>query len=101
MIESIHHLDCRCEDFRHSIRFNVENDTGDVYVSTHINHCYPWYKRIWYALRYVFKQDSIDGHYDISYIKYEDYDKLRDILMRADIATAAYFSRVREQLNKE
>jgi hypothetical protein len=100
-IESIYHFDCRCEDFRHNIRFNVENDTGDVYLSTHINHCCAWYKRVWRAVRYIFKLDAIDGHYDVTFIKYEDYDKIRDVLMRSEIASAAYFSRIREQLAQE
>lgn len=98
MTDQIEHLDCRCQDFRHSIRFDIEDDTGYIYLSTHIDQCYPWYKRLWIALRYVFKRDAINGQYDVTFIKYEDYDRIRDILRRSEIASAAYFSRLREQL---
>lgn len=64
-------VDCACSDPSHSIRFSVDTtDTTEgpihefIIIETHLSSYHPWYKRIWLALKYIFKYDSKYGHYD-------------------------------------
>lgn len=48
---------CDCGDPDHMLVFDTWHwDEGDVdsYVSFSLSHGVPWYKRVWYALKYVF-----------------------------------------------
>lgn len=74
------YVECQCSDFNHVIRFNMSELDGDVYVDVRLNHYEPWYKRAWIALKYVFKQPHAYGHYDVTLLRSEDYQKLHDLL---------------------
>lgn len=94
------HFDCQCSDFNHTVRFTLDPRDGDVYLDVRLNYWDRWYKRIWNAIKYVFKRDVAYGHYDVTLLKEEDYDRLRDLLKRSEIAKAGAHARAREQLLK-
>lgn len=95
-----YHFDCQCSDFQHSFRFTLDPEDGEVWLDVHLANWLPWYKRVWAALRYVFKCDRAYGHYDVTILRDEDYDRLRDLLRRSEIAKAGSIGRAREQLIK-
>ncbi len=95
------HFDCACSSFDHVIRVSLDPDDGDLYIDVRLNSYIAWYKRVWAALKYVFKVDVAFGHYDCTLIKDEDYDRLRDLLKRSEIAKAGNLARAREQGREE
>lgn len=94
------HFDCQCSDFNHTIRFSLDRLDGDVWVDVRLNAYEPWYKRIWLGIKYVFGRPVAYGHYDVTMLKEEDYDRLRDLMNRSEIAKAAAVGRTRERLLK-
>lgn len=91
------HFECQCNSFDHLVRFTLDPEDGDVYLDVRLNHWVPWWKRAWNAVRYVFKRASAIGHYDCVLLKEEDYDRLRDLMKRSEIAKAGAHARAREQ----
>lgn len=79
------HIDCECSSFDHTIRFCLDQETGDLWLHTRLTTFLPWYKRIWRAIGYVFRPGrSSQGHYDETYISHADFDRLRALLMLAE-----------------
>ena len=65
-----HHVICACNSDEHTLRlmhFKADPEGGDdfdeVYWSVYLNP-YPWYKRLWVALRYLFGHRSKFGSWD-------------------------------------
>ena len=65
-----HHVICACNSDEHTLRlmhFKADPEEGDdfdeVYWSVYLNP-YPWYKRLWVALRYLFGHRSKFGGWD-------------------------------------
>lgn len=94
------HFDCQCSDFNHTFRLTLDPQDGEVWLDVRLNHYDPWWKRVWNAVKYVFKRDVAYGHYDVTLLREEDYDRIRDILKRSEIAKAGAHARAREQLLK-
>lgn len=92
------HLDCQCSDFNHAIRLTLDPRDGEIWLDIRLNYCDPWYKRILTAIKYVFKRPVAYGHYDVTMLKEEDYDRIRDMLKRSEIAKGGAVGRAREQL---
>ena len=40
------HIDCECSSLDHSIRFCVDQESGDVWLHTRLNTWLPWYRRV-------------------------------------------------------
>lgn len=88
-----HYVDCQCTHFNHTIRFMLDPSDGELWLEVHMNYCDPWYKRAWNAVRYVFKRTKSYGHFDTTILREEDYDRLRDMLNRSELAKVAARSR--------
>ena len=64
-----HHIICACYSDEHTLRLmhfkaDPERENSDeVYWSVYLNP-YPWYKRLWVAVRYVFGYRSKFGSWD-------------------------------------
>lgn len=91
------HFDCACSDFNHTVRFTLDPDDGDLYIDVRLNNWGHWYTRIWTAIRYIFKRHVAYGHYDVTILRDEDYDRMRDLLKRSEISKAGHIARIREQ----
>lgn len=87
------YIECSCDHPAHLIIFSydkVENslENGTKWyehewdVSYRLNYLLPWYKRIWYAIQYVFKKDFGKSHYYFDNIMWdkEQVEKIRDFL---------------------
>jgi len=80
-----HYFTCQCSDFNHLVRFNLSELDGDVYVDVRLNHYERWYKRIWIAVKYIFKKPHAYGHYDCTLLRVEDYPGLHDLMDRSKL----------------
>lgn len=79
------HLDCRCDNFIHSVRFHYDSEWRELQVETHLGNWLPWYKRVWLAVKYVFKvTHPVHLQYDCALIKPDDYPKLKALLEKAE-----------------
>ena len=65
-----HHIVCACASDEHTLRLmhfkgdpEKADDFDEVYWSVYLNP-FPWYKRLWGALRYVFGHRSKFGCWD-------------------------------------
>ena len=60
------YLECACTSNEHRLVFTLdpEDEEFPIYVSTFLHSYYPWYKRIWVAIKYVFGYRSRYGHFD-------------------------------------
>jgi hypothetical protein len=94
------YIECQCSSLNHVVRLTLDPQDGELYVEVHLNHCDPWWRRVWNALKYVFGRKVQDGHYDCTILRVEDYDVVRDMLRKSEIAKAAAHSRSREQRSK-
>jgi len=85
------HFDCSCSSFHHTIRFLWFQDDWmkerkidkDLYMDIHLNIHHPWYKRIWIAIRYIFKMEACGSHDDV-YFTFEDVKKLQEFINQFD-----------------
>ena len=75
-------LICQCNSPEHQmfIRYWTDDkpEEKEVYASVHLT-MFPWYKRIWHAIKYVFGHRSIYGDFDEFIFRPEDYQKIQDI----------------------
>jgi hypothetical protein len=78
-----HYFECQCSDFNHVIRFTFDEEDGEVWLDVRLNYFEPWYKRVWNAIRFVFKRPVAYGHYDVTMVREEDYARLHDLLDRS------------------
>jgi outer membrane protein OmpA-like peptidoglycan-associated protein len=80
-------LICQCGDPSHQLIFSYDdgvdesNELEMVYVSVHLTRETNFFKRCWFAIKYVFsKQRSIYGDFDEVILKPEDADKLQNVV---------------------
>lgn len=73
---------CMCHNVEHQLIFSYFPDDEDkeVYVSTHLNPEYNIFKRIWYAIKYIFGYRSMYGHFDEFIFKKSDAGRLQKVV---------------------
>lgn len=82
-IEERLRLACDCgDDKEHLVDFQYWNDVwaDTVSISTSMNHCLPWYKRLKIGIMYVLGVDNTYSHYVESMHTQTQMIQLRDWL---------------------
>jgi len=82
------YLPCSCYSLNHLVRVTYDEwDANDPYVDLCIevtlNHYKSFLQRVWSAIKYVFKFDSVDGHYESVMLTQKTAIELRDFLNMA------------------
>lgn len=83
MNDKIIYLECKCHCPGHSIKFILDNDKEygpELYVYTQLHSTDSFFKRCWYALKYIFKKDLPFGHWEETIIKDNDVSNLLNVL---------------------
>ena len=79
---------CECNNVEHQLIFSYFEDDdpkySDVYLEVHLNPEYNIFKRIWYAIKYIFGYRSMYGHFDCFIFKKSDAPKLAKIVKYLD-----------------
>ena len=60
------HLECECHDKDHLLVVSKrywDNEDYDFIVHTQMNHYLPWYKRLKYAVLYLFGMKTAQCHF--------------------------------------
>jgi hypothetical protein len=96
------YVECQCDHPDHVIRFSLDPTDGEMWMETRLNDVWPWYRRIWIAVSYVFGRCNPQRYeFDTTLLREHDYDRLRDLFSRSEIFKAAALGRAREQLLKQ
>ncbi len=73
-------LICQCQSPEHQIMFLWDDDENPaVYMEIHLNKL-PFFKRLKYAIKYIFGYKCKYGAFDEVILKPEDAYKVKDIL---------------------
>lgn len=74
-------ITCACVSPKHTVLFFQEIYDGYeplLVMETQLNQWFPWYKRIWYAFKYVLGMKTNEGgHWDTVFLNHESILKLR------------------------
>lgn len=74
-------LMCQCTDPEHMMIIRYFSDDNEVFVSIHLYRERNIFKRIWIALKFVFRgKKSIYGDFDEIILRPEDADKLQRVV---------------------
>ncbi|MBQ8421525.1 MAG: hypothetical protein IJX11_04605 [Bacteroidales bacterium] len=74
-------LMCQCTDPEHMMIIRYFLDDNEVFVSIHLYRERNIFKRIWTALKFVFRgKKSIYGDFDEIILRPEDADKLQRVV---------------------
>ncbi len=73
---------CDCNSIEHQIIFSYfeDADLTDVYMTVHLIPEDKIWKRVWYAIKYIFGYRCMYGHFDEFIFKKEDANKLQSIV---------------------
>ncbi len=69
-------LNCVCSTPEHTIRFSYFKGNEEVYVAIYLSS-FPFWKRLYYGLKYILGLDVPSGHYfEETVLNYDELDKL-------------------------
>ena len=74
---------CECGDPSHQFIISADKETTEgpcAFISVHLNREHNIFKRIWYAIKYVFGARSIYGDFDEIIINPYDADRLQKVV---------------------
>ena len=72
-----------CGDPSHQLIISADKETTEgpcAFISVHLNREHNIFKRIWYAIKYVFGARSIYGDFDEIIINPNDADRLQKVV---------------------
>lgn len=74
---------CQCGDPSHQFIISADKETTEgpcAFISVHLNREHNIFKRLWYAVKYVFGRRSIYGDFDEIIINPNDADRLQKVV---------------------
>lgn len=75
---------CDCSTDEHTVRFSYQPEYRDMIPELYIHYqLHQWrgfWKRVWVALRYIFRRKEIYGYWDVTLINTDNVIQLRDFL---------------------
>ena len=76
------YFDCQCSSSDHILRFCYDEEDNLLYTEIQLIQYRNIFKRIWIALKYIFKYQCRYGHWDCWMLKEDDCSKLKKLLNR-------------------
>lgn len=80
MLDGSWFFECQCGSDEHTLRFTLDEKEKEIYTSVYLNCWRPWHKRIWLAVKYIFRYTCKYGHFDCYLMKNEDVKRMREML---------------------
>jgi hypothetical protein len=76
------YLECDCNSIEHNLRFSyIEDDeTPQLFVDVPLLSRPRWYKRVWFALKYVFGYRCRYGHFDEFVFSPDEVRQLKEFM---------------------
>lgn len=69
---------CECHSTDHQIIMNHDKEDNIVYCHIHLSSR-PFFKRVWFGLKYIFGYKCRYGHWDEFIFKIKDADKMQKV----------------------
>ena len=83
-LDGTHYFECACGSDEHTLRFILDKEEKKIYTTIFLNHYDQWYKRLWRGIKYIFGYKCKYGHWDVWTLRYEDIDRLKEVLNKID-----------------
>ena len=99
-VNSVEFFQCQCHSNEHTVKFSIDEEDGTIYTSIFLNTFYPWYYRIWIAIKYIFGYKSRFGHWDCFLLKQEDHPRLLRLMSKSNEIHASKIACSLEQTQK-
>lgn len=80
MLDGSHYYECICHSDEHAIKYTLDKDENEFYVSLFLNTYSNIFKRVWIAIKYIFNYKCIYGHWDNWTLKEEDTSRMIEML---------------------
>ena len=68
----------------HTLRVLYHKDSGEITFYQYMHAWFPWYKKIWTMIKYIFGYYHGYGHYDCTLLKLRDYNKMKKLLDKSE-----------------
>lgn len=69
---------CECNSYEHQFIFLYDEEDNELFLSVHLSTYLNFWKRLWYAAKYVFGYKSRFGEFDNTIVRYEDLNRLKE-----------------------
>jgi len=79
MLDGTHYFECGCGHDEHTIRFTINKEDKDLYLSVFLADWHPWWIRLWLGVRYTFGYKSRYGYFSCWTLNPDDAERLRDM----------------------
>ena len=75
-----YYMECSCSHMGHLLKFTLDTDEEcpELWSEIHLEDT-VWYKRIYYAIKYIFGWKCNYGHFGCWTMDYKDCEKLRNM----------------------
>lgn len=77
------YIECACTSPGHLLNFMWFHEDDDpwagIFVSTHLDHNFGFFKRIWHGLKYIFGYHCSYGHFDETLLRRPGIIQLREL----------------------
>lgn len=102
------YFECACFSPQHRAVFQL--DTGEehkfayepeLYMEAYLRSYYNIFKRVWVALKYVFGGKTKYGHFDCFLLKYEDAERLKELLNQYTTSVESWANKKAETYAKD
>lgn len=93
MKNEFQYFSCGCSSPEHTLRFVLYDEPKEfpeLYAEIHMGTWQPWFKRIWVALKFIFKISPTESHFETWTLKPEEARRLREFTENYE-QSVAYF----------
>lgn len=72
---------CDCHSLEHQYSFWYDEEDNELWFEPHLyDNTWPWYKRFWNRIKYVFGSKTVYGAWDSTIIKVDDIPRLTEFM---------------------
>ena len=76
---------CDCHSMEHQYAFWYDDEDNQMYFQPHLyDGTWPWYKRFYRRIKYIFGYKSRFGAWDEMIIKLEDASKIKEFIIKME-----------------
>ena len=80
MLDGSYFFECICAHDEHTIRFTLDKEEKEIYVSVFLGNHRNFFQRLWLAIKYTFGYKSRYGYFGNWTMNQDDADKLEQMV---------------------
>lgn len=82
MLDGTYFFECKYGMNEHVLRFTLNTEDREIFTSVFLDDKFPWYRRLWSALRYLFGCKCEYGHFGTWLMEEEDVGRFKEMLTK-------------------